>query len=113
MSESQAGVRKYSPIFQGLAFGAPRQVSLRCSHAAAEQNLAQGQPLAALRQTTKRARFRTRDRLFWIALTRSWRNGRSALMVVRPDTVIRWHRDWFRRPMDLTLATATGWPATD
>src|SRR3989442_4813182 len=40
---------------------------------------------------------RTRDRLFWIALARSWRNWRRALIVVQPDTVIRWHRDWLRR----------------
>jgi transposase InsO family protein len=32
-----------------------------------------------------------------MALARSWRNWRSALIVVQPDTVIRWHRDWLRR----------------
>ena len=37
------------------------------------ENLALRQQLAALHRTTKRARLRTRDRLFWIALARSWR----------------------------------------
>jgi len=61
------------------------------------ENLALRQQLAALRRTTKRARFRTCDRLFWMALARSWRNWRRALIAVQPDTVIRWHRDWLRR----------------
>jgi hypothetical protein len=32
-----------------------------------------------------------------MALARSWRNRRTALIVVQPDTVIRRHRDWLRR----------------
>src|SRR5256712_13270915 len=61
------------------------------------ENLALRQQLAAFHRTTKRTRLRTRDRLFWIALARSWRNWRRVLIVVQPDTVIRWHRDWLRR----------------
>ena len=60
------------------------------------ENLALRQQLAAFHRTT-RCRLRARDRLFWMALARSWRNWRTALMVVQPDTVIRWHRDWLRR----------------
>src|SRR5438874_8061977 len=59
-------------------------------------NLALRQQLAAVHRTT-RCRLRARDRLFWMALARSWRNWRTALIVVQPDTVIRWHRDWLRR----------------
>jgi hypothetical protein len=61
------------------------------------ENLALRQQLMALRRTTKRAHLQTRDRLFWIALARSWRNWRRALVLVQPDTVVRWHRDWLRR----------------
>src|SRR5438270_12197879 len=64
------------------------------------ENLALRQQLTALRRTTKRAHLKTRDRLFWIALARSWRNWRTALVLVQPDTVVRCHRDGFRR----------GWP---
>src|SRR5215475_133668 len=60
------------------------------------ENLALRQQLAAYHRTT-RCRLRARDRPFWITLTRSWRNWRTALIVVQPDTVIRWHRDWLRR----------------
>ena len=60
------------------------------------ENLALRQQLAAFHRTT-RCRLRARDRLFWMALARGWRNWRTALIVVQPDTVIRWHRDWLRR----------------
>jgi putative transposase len=65
------------------------------------ENLALRQQLAAFHRTT-RCRLRSGDRLFWMALVRTWRNWRSALIVVQPDTVIRWHRDrlrhrWTRR----------------
>src|SRR5262249_18728699 len=60
------------------------------------ENLALRQQLAAFHRTT-RCRLRARDRLFWMALARIWRDWRTALIVVHPDTVIRWHRDWLRR----------------
>jgi hypothetical protein len=60
------------------------------------ENLALRQQLAAFHRTT-RCRLPAHDRLFWIALARSWQNWRTALMVVQPGTVIRWHRDWLRR----------------
>src|SRR5438132_5422593 len=61
------------------------------------ENLALRQQLAALRRTTKHARLRRRDRFFWIVLARSWRNWRTALLLVQPDTVVRSHREWLRR----------------
>ncbi len=38
-----------------------------------------------------------RPTIFWIALTRLWRNWRTAVVLVRPDTVVGWHREWLRR----------------
>jgi hypothetical protein len=35
------------------------------------------------------------DRLFWIALSRFWSGWKRALLVVQPETVIRWHRAGF------------------
>jgi putative transposase len=60
------------------------------------ENLALRRQLAAFHRTT-RCRLRARDRFFWMALARGWRNWRTALIVVQPDTGIRWHRDWLRR----------------
>jgi putative transposase len=61
------------------------------------ENLALRQQLTALKRTTKRPHLQTGDRLFWIALARRWQNWRTAVVLVQPDTVVRWHRDWRRR----------------
>ena len=65
-----------------------------CGHrAVALDNMALRQQLAALTRTRKRPQLRTRDRLFWVCLARAWRDWRTALVVVHPDTVVRWHRN--------------------
>jgi len=33
---------------------------------------------------------------FWVCLSRLWSNWRSALSMVQPETVIRWHRQGFK-----------------
>jgi hypothetical protein len=30
--------------------------------------------------------------LFWVMLTNSWRDWRTVLIIVKPGTVVRWHR---------------------
>ncbi len=62
----------------------------------AADNLALRQQLAVLQVSAKRPRLRTRDRIFWVWLARRWANWRSALVVVRPETVVRWQRRGFR-----------------
>jgi hypothetical protein len=47
-------------------------------------------------------RFRRADRLMWLILRRVWRRWRSALVLIQPATVDRWHRApfvrrWWRR----------------
>jgi len=37
-----------------------------------------------------------RDRLFWVVLSRLWSGWQEALIVVKPDTVVRWHRKGFK-----------------
>src|SRR5438477_5195779 len=76
-----------------------RSIGLICrGHGAvALENLALRQQLAVLTRITKRPRLRTRGRIFWILLAKSWRAWRSALIIVQPDTVVRWHRQWLRR----------------
>jgi len=37
------------------------------------------------------------DRSFWTLVSRLWPQWRDALHIVRPEIVIRWHREGFRR----------------
>ncbi len=36
------------------------------------------------------------DRAFWVVLFRFWPHWKDSLVIVKPDTVIRWHRKGFR-----------------
>src|SRR5271166_4245702 len=48
-------------------------------------------------RTARRVRFRASDRILWVWLARFWPGWRQALVLVRPETVIRWHRRGFRQ----------------
>jgi len=61
------------------------------------ENLALRQQLALLQQKSKRRHLRKRDRIFWVFLSRIWSNWRSVLVIVQPDTVVRWHQRGFKR----------------
>ena len=60
------------------------------------ENLALRQQLAVWKARQPRPRLTETDRVFWIVLSRLWKNWRSSLQVVRPETVVRWHRRGFR-----------------
>ncbi len=44
----------------------------------------------------RRVRLRATDRILWVWLSRLWAGWRSALVIVKPETVIAWHRQGFR-----------------
>ena len=58
--------------------------------------LALRQQLAIYAQKQPRPRITNADRGFWVALFRFWPRWRSVLVVVQPETVVRWHRKGFR-----------------
>jgi len=60
------------------------------------ENLALRQQLAMYKRTLTRPRLHRTDRLFWVGLTRVWTGWREALVIVTPDTVLRWRRRRFR-----------------
>ena len=60
------------------------------------ENLALRQQLALLRRRSKRPQFGRLDRAFWVWLSKPAGWVREALHLVRPETVIRWHRQGFR-----------------
>lgn len=61
------------------------------------ENLLLRQQLAVLKEKGTRPQLSSADRLFWVLISRIWPSWRNALHVVRPETVIRWHREGFRR----------------
>jgi transposase InsO family protein len=63
----------------------------------AGENLVLRQQLAVLtRPTRKRARLRRCEKVFWVLPRLLWRRWSHHLVVVRPETVIRWHRRGWR-----------------
>jgi len=67
-----------------LVFGGQKQVAL--------ENAALRQQLAVFKRNVRRPKLNDGDRLFWIGLRMIWQDWKSALLVVRPETVIAWHR---------------------
>jgi putative transposase len=60
------------------------------------ENLVLRQQLNVLRRSVKRARLDDSDRVFWVVIHRIFKEWKEHLVVVKPETVIRWHRNGFR-----------------
>src|SRR5262249_14723110 len=60
------------------------------------ENLALRQQLAVYKRTANRPQLHCRKRLFWVCLSKVWTGWRGALVIVAPDTVLRWQRRRFR-----------------
>src|SRR5271163_297296 len=59
------------------------------------ENLALRQKLAVFTQRYVRPRLARSDQVFWVLLRRFWSGWKGALVVVQPETVIRWHQAGF------------------
>ena len=60
------------------------------------ENLALRQQLAVYKRTVTRPPLRRTDRLFWVGLATVWAGWRQSLVIVTPNTVLRWQRRRFR-----------------
>jgi len=60
------------------------------------EKLALRQQVAILGQV-RRPTLTLADRLFWVGLMRSWDGWKDSLILVQPETVIRWLREGFKR----------------
>lgn len=60
------------------------------------ENLVLRQQLSTLKAARPRPRLTTVDRLFWVMLRRIWSRWASALIILKPETVINWHRAGFK-----------------
>ena len=77
-------------FFSALLAGFRSRLSLQT------EILALRQQIIVLKRSTHRPKLRFEDRLLWIWLLRLWTQWRSALVIVKPVTVIAWHRKDFR-----------------
>jgi len=76
-------VRSCAALFRGRRDQAIVELALR-------------QQLVVYARRQPRPRFSPLDRVFWVALSRLWRRWRSALVIVQPETVVRWQKRRFR-----------------
>src|ERR1700729_1372823 len=60
------------------------------------ENLALRQQLAVLKRRHPRTSVGLFDKLFWVVARRVWSAWRHSLIIVTPETVVRWHRAGFR-----------------
>jgi hypothetical protein len=60
------------------------------------ENLTLCQQLAVLKRQHPKPRIGLLDKLFWVAVRRVWSGWKQSLIVVTPETVVRWHRAGFR-----------------
>ena len=70
--------------------------AVRTHRELALENLALRQ-LAVWKARRPRPRLTEMDRIFWVLLSGLWRNWRHSLQLVKPETVVGWHRQGFRR----------------
>ena len=60
------------------------------------ENLALRQQLAVLKRKHPRPRIGVVDKIFWLLARRFWGTWKQSLVLVNPETVVRWHRAGFR-----------------
>jgi transposase InsO family protein len=68
----------------------------RSKHDIVLENLALRQQLAVQQRSIKRPKIKNTDRIFWTWLSRIWNDWRSSLIIVKPPTVIGWHKKGFK-----------------
>jgi putative transposase len=68
---------------------------LRARRSSLLENLVLRQQLAVFKRKRARPRLNALDKFFWILARRFWSGWEQALIVVSPETVVRWHRTGF------------------
>ncbi len=62
----------------------------------AAENAALRHQLTVFQRSTRRPKLRRGDRIFWVWLSKLWGGWRDALLIVQPETVVKWHRQGFK-----------------
>jgi len=89
--------RRFSPALALKAFLASFLASFRSRATLQMEVLALRHQIGILqRSAKKRPKLAIADRILWAWLSGVWAGWRSALVIVKPETVIAWHRQGFR-----------------
>ena len=81
--------------FVSLCFGTVVRL-LRARRSLLIENLALRQQLAAIKRRHPRSQLGRLDKLFWVGIRQFCSPWKKALIVVTPETVVRWHQAGFR-----------------
>src|SRR5262245_62151591 len=84
------------PMLFVIGLGTFLRALLLGSAVIALENLALRHQLGVLQRSVRRPRLARRDRILWVWLSRLWTGWRSRLIIVRPATVLAWHRQGFQ-----------------
>ena len=87
--------------------------ALRGNRNLALENLALRHQLMVVQRQVKRARLSNADRALWVLLRRLWPDWDKALILVKPATVIKWHRAGFRAYWRFKSRSKGGRPRVD
>jgi putative transposase len=79
-----------------LAFLSALRVFFRTRNDIALEVLALRQQVAVLKRQRPRPPLNSGDRLFWTTLRHIWSRWADVLLIVKPETVVGWHRAGFR-----------------
>lgn len=60
------------------------------------ENIALRQQLAVYKRSVKRPNINDGDRIFWMTIMRFLREWNDAVVIVKPETVVKWHRKGFK-----------------
>ena len=88
-------LRRFSPALVLSALFAAVLASFRNRAALQVEVLALRHQLGVLHRSVKRPKLTAADRLLWAWLSDLWGDWRTALVIVKPETVIAWHRKSF------------------
>src|SRR5437588_428680 len=80
--------------FVGLCFGILVRL-FRERRSLLLENLVLRQQLVALKRRHPRPSLGPSDKLFWVIARRVWSAWKQSLIIVTPETVVRWHRGGF------------------
>jgi putative transposase len=84
------------------AFRSRRDVAL--------ENLVLRHQLQVAMRTNPQLRLKSPDRVLWVLVRRLWLGWRDHLLIVKPETVVRWHRKGWRLYWSWKSRTAPGRP---